>query len=194
MNKEKHMRLIPSACLIAGLLVVFPAWGDSAAKPRSAKDIGITRLAGQPGDQEAIVVSVLIANPDGTLAPRAANQQFRTGERFKVRVQTSQDGTLLLTNITPRGEQRELLRIQASAQGELLLPREPGTLFELTGNAGEDQLIVTLLPQGMPSAKGLVSLGAKDIRLAVEHTQSASYLTQERGQPIQTVIRISHSR
>lgn len=186
------MRPMRSACLIAGLLAAFPAWADSSAKPRSAKDIGIARLAGQPGSQEVIVVSVLIANPDGTLAPRAANQNFRTGERFKVRVQTSQDGTLLLTNITPRGEQRELLRAQATAQGELLLPREPGTLFELTGNAGEDQLIVTLLPQGV-QFKG-AGMGAKDIRLAVEHTQSASYYTQERGQPIQTVIRISHSR
>lgn len=188
------MRPMRSACLIAGLFAVLPAWADSSAKPQSAKDIGIARLAGQPGNQEAIVVSVLVANPDGTLAPRAANQNFRTGERFKVRVQTTQDGTLLLANVTPRGEHRELLRIQAAAQGELLLPREPGTLFELTGDAGEDQLIVTLLPQGWPSAKGAVSLGAKDIRLAVEHTQSASYLTQERGQPIQTVIRISHSR
>jgi len=75
---------------------------------------------------------------------------FRSGERFKLRVLPTFDGLLVIENINPKGERRQ---IYPPKQGdvtiikagiEIMIPLGKEQYFEFTGATGDEQLVVTI--------------------------------------------------
>lgn len=75
---------------------------------------------------------------------------FRTGERFKLRVLPTFDGLLVIDNINPRNQRRQIYPAQPNnvvsikAGIEIMIPLGQDEYFEFTGGGGDEQLVVTL--------------------------------------------------
>lgn len=88
---------------------------------------------------------------------------FRTGERFKLRVLPTFDGLLVIDNINPRKERRQIYPgqaanvVQIKAGLEIMIPLGQDEYFEFTGAGGEEQLVITLRD---PRAFGNAASGA----------------------------------
>ncbi len=198
------MKMTRLAALIL-VVVSHSAWSADS----STKDIVLSRVAppvagatatlATPAD-DAMVVSVLVESPNGTLTPRAVNASFRTGERFRVKMLSSRDGSVALYNTKPSGElvTEPLWRGQVQRGLEIMTPR-----LALEGQRGTDQLHVVLEPlaeaPAADSGPGLIAwlgnvLGgkSKDIRLDVQNTRSDTYLLGAPGKGLVTTVRISH--
>lgn len=197
----------------------------ATAAPPTAKDIVLDRVqvaavaapvanrAAAPARNTAVVsdamaVSVLVESADGTLTPRSTNANFRTGDRFRVKVVAARDGQIALYNTKPNGETsaEPVWRAEVRAGEELITAR-----LRLDGQSGEDLLHVVLEPTA-PSApdgawawlrrvlgldaKGVASKAAisKDIVLDVQHTPSTTYVVNARGEGLTTTLAIRHRR
>lgn len=192
-------RLFASSSL--GLLLALYGGLSLAAE---TKDIVLERVRapaiGAPATSggDAMAVSVLQEAPDGTLTPRATDRVFRTGDRFRVKVLASRDAHVSLFNTNPSGVLRNepVWRGEVKVGQELITPR-----LRLDGQSGTDLLHVVLEPKR--EAAGVVTwLGswlrrmkdgsAKDIRLDVQNTDTATYLLNANGQGLVTTVRIVH--
>lgn len=168
----------------------------TAADSPRAKDIVLTSLAkppapATPASNYGMSVSVLISGHDGLLTPRSTEGVFRTGDKFRLRVLPTRDGTIVISNTDPKNQTRELLRLPVRGGLETLVPAEPDNLFQLVGEAGDDVLHLQLFPSNLPQpAQG--ALLSKDIRLVTQSTGSASYVVGETTQPIYTRIVVRH--
>jgi len=187
-------RLFPQLCVsIASLLAATPGF---AADQAMAKDIILTSLAKPPAAAGAspsygMSVSVLVSGPDGLLTPRATDGIFKTGDRFRLRVLPTRDGTLLISNTDPQNQTKELLRVPVRGGLETLIPTEPDNLFQLVGQGGDDILHLQLYPSNLPQpAPG--TLASKDIRLVTQSTGSASYVVGESAQPVYARVVVRH--
>ena len=72
---------------------------SAAHAQRAAKDVVLDQVAAPivmsgatTVRNDAMVVSVLVESPDGTLRPRSTETLFRTGERFRIKVLASREG------------------------------------------------------------------------------------------------------
>lgn len=100
---------------------------------------------------QAVRVALMNFDHDGKalgFAPVTAG--FRTGERFKLRVLPTFDGLLVIDNVNPRNQRRQIYPAQAEnvvkikAGMEILIPLGADEYFEFTGATGDEQLVVTL--------------------------------------------------
>lgn len=94
---------------------------------------------------------------------------FRNGERFKLRVLPTFEGLLVIENINPRGERRQIYpsasetALQVKAGTEILVPVAPADYFEFTGVTGDEQLVITLRdPRARESAASAAPVFRKD--------------------------------
>ncbi len=193
-----------------------------ASAQTSTKDIVLDRVAmpavraASPGassvtavvSSDAMIASVLLESPDGTLKPRGTDKLFRTGDRFRVKVLTSRDARITLYNTKPSGQlvDKPVWQGDAKVGQELVTPR-----LRLEGQSGVDKLHIVLQPaeeQGVfawlgnwlsrvnatpkTSATSSGEASAKDIVLDVQNTDSATYLLNARGQGVVTTISIAH--
>lgn len=137
---------------------------DSATNTAvSAKAAGAPEntVAGEPSDTVKVkdgrenyqgVHAALIAfDRDGNaLGFRPVTSGFRTGERFKLRVLPTFDGLLVIDNINPKGERRQIYpprggdvaKIKTGV--EILIPLAKDQYFEFVGATGEEQLVLTV--------------------------------------------------
>jgi hypothetical protein len=176
------------------------------AMATSTKDIVLDRVTAAPGaasaaTTDAMAVSVLIESPDGSLSPKSTNSLFRTGDRFRVKVLASRDAKVSLYNTNPRGETNPtpLWQGEVTFGQDTISPR-----LALTGSSGVDQLHVVLEPRQEPGV--LAWLGnwlrsfkdgpgaAKDIRLDVQNTPTATYMVNGSGQGLVSTVQIVHTR
>lgn len=176
------------------------------AQSLQAKDIVLTRLGGVApataaaaparaavAASQGMAVSVLVLGEDGLLYPRAATAPFKTGERFRLRVLPTVDGTLVLANTSAQGSTVELLRMTVRAEQETLIPSEPDQLLQLAGPGGEEVLHLRLFPAGQPvQGAAAPQLAAKDIRLVTQSTASASYVAGPSDQSLYTRVVVGH--
>jgi hypothetical protein len=197
-------------CLAAGSTLAQPGGAE-----RKARDIvldaltpaagAFTPVAGSATPPEAMLVSVLVESPDGTLTPRSTEQRFQTGERFRVRVLAARPGRVTLYNTNPLGQFNPTPVWSGSVSPglEMLSDR-----LALTGNSGVDQLHVVQEPDS--PAQGVIAwiqnwlrdsriVGAartqpRDIVLDVDNTPQATYLVNPTGQGLATTIYVVHSR
>ena len=116
----------------------------------------------------------ILAGPKGSnqLEARPVNAGFRTGERFKLRIVSTFGGELMLENINPRGERRQIYPaagnqvVSLLAGKETFVPLGPDEYFEFTGTTGKEQLVVTLVD---PRATGDRASKSKVFRQDVKY-------------------------
>jgi hypothetical protein len=143
----------------APMLQVSGATIGQAAPPPQAAPAAV--VVGEPGaplkvedgreNYQGMHVALAVLQPDGRmLGFRPVSEGFRTGERFKLRIVSTFDGELLLENINPRSERRQIYPAVAGQvvklrQGkETFLPLGANDFFEFAGSAGQEQLVVSL--------------------------------------------------
>lgn len=130
----------------------------------SAKDAGAAEnaVAGEPNaplrvgtdgqvNYQGVHLALIGFDADGkALGLRPLSAGFRTGERFKLHVLPTFDGLLVIDNINPRGRRAQVYPprasevVQVKAGVEILVPLGKDQYFEFTGDAGDEQLVLTL--------------------------------------------------
>ncbi len=185
--------------------------GSALAATPETKDIVLDRIrnpaaAAAPAQMQtttfangdAMVVTVMQEKSNGSLVPRAVNGQFRTGDRFRVKMLASRDGKVALYNTKPTGElvKEPLWRGDVSRGLEIMSPP-----MRLEGNKGTDQLHIVLEPAQETGVIAWLSSwlntpltgASKDIRLDVQNTRSDTYLLGLEGKGLLTTLRIKHN-
>lgn len=98
-------------------------------------------------------VNVALIGFDGDGKPlgfRPLTAGFKSGERIKLRVLPTFDGLLVIDNINPKGQRTQVYPARASevvkvkAGVEILVPLDKDQYFEFAGEAGDEQLVITL--------------------------------------------------
>jgi hypothetical protein len=114
-------------------------------------DAPLTIDDGKENYQGANIAILAGAKGSSDLQARPINAGFRTGERFKLRIVSTFAGELTLENINPRGDRRQIYPAVANqvvtlvAGKETFVPLGADEYFEFTGDAGKEQLVVTLV-------------------------------------------------
>jgi len=154
-------------------------FGGSALGAKSAGAAENT-VAGEPttalkvenGRENFQAVHVALMNFDRAgnalgFAPVTAG--FRTGERFKLRVLPTFDGLLVIDNINPKSQRKQIYPAQAEnvvkikAGIEIMIPLGQDEYFEFTGATGDEQLVVTLRdPRAFGAAAATATVTRKD--------------------------------
>lgn len=181
-------------------IAVATTLGAAASAGAATKDIVLDRVnpsasAATTDTRDAMVASVLVESPDGTLSPRATNATFRTGDRFRVKLLTSREGHIALYNTKPSGERvaQAVWRGPVQRGLETITPR-----LRLEGQRGTDQLHVVFEPKleerggVLAWLDGLLRGSSKDIRLDVQNTSTDTYLLGGPNQGLLTTLRITH--
>lgn len=96
-------------------------------------------------------VAIVGVGADGNIDSfRAVKEGFRTGQRFKLHVLATFGGPLVIENINPRGERKQIYPpernsvIMLQAGNETLLPLGKNEYFQFTNASGDEQLVITL--------------------------------------------------
>jgi hypothetical protein len=116
---------------------------------------------------QGVHIALLMVRDDGTpLAFRAVNEGFKSGESFRLRVVSTFDGELVIENINPNGERRQIYPAQAQqvvavpAGKEVLIPLSRDDRFRFGGATGREQLVIRLVDPravGAQAASGRVN-------------------------------------
>ncbi len=127
---------------------------------------------------QAAQVSIGVADRDGKLTFRPINQGFRTGDRFKLHVIATFNGLMMIENINPKGERKQIYPAQSAqlvaivAGKETLIPLGDDEYFEFARDTGEEQLVVTLRdPRAEGTAKSSMKVSRKDERYGSQFVQ-----------------------
>jgi hypothetical protein len=178
------------------------AFAGNAFAQRAAKDVVLDQVAapivmsGAPAVRnDAMVVSVLLESPDGTLRPRSTEALFRTGERFRIKVLASREGRVSLYNTTPAGvfKPQPIWRGEVRAGQETITPR---LVLDSSSGAGVEQIHVVLEPagSGAPSdswfARWFDKGASKDVRVDQQSTADATYMLADTGTGLLATVRI----
>lgn len=178
----------------------------SAAAGAATKDIVLDQVTAPllhvtptaaMANAESMVVSVLVAAPNGTMTPRSTQEMFRTGERIHLKVLSSRAGDIEIYNTNPVGQVSRVWAGTVRVGEETISPR-----MAITGNRGEDFLHVVLTPQ-RPSGSVLEWLREvlsgkgksvrKDVVLDTQSTPTSTYVVNTAGQGVTTTVRIVHN-
>jgi hypothetical protein len=100
---------------------------------------------------QAVHVALVVFDRAGKVTGlRPVGDGFVSGERFKLKVLPTFDGLLVVDNITPSGQRRQIFPADAGSvvavkSGlEIFIPLQDDAYFEFTGPAGDEQLLLTL--------------------------------------------------
>ena len=181
-NKLKHLATI---CLF--VLTCFA--GNILAGEISAKDMILSTLSGSQTGYEGVSITVIVLNPDGTTSQRAPTETFYTGERFRIKLVSTADGELSVSNTNTLGITRQLLTLPIVNKTEITLPG-PTTAFAFTGSKGTETLSLVVTPS---DAKQDNSATAKDILLITQSTADTAYQARPVGSgTLNTTLTIHH--
>jgi hypothetical protein len=119
---------------------------------------------------QAVHVALMNFDRNGTaLGFQAVTAGFKTGERFRLRVLPTFDGLLVIDNINPRNERKQIYPSQAEnvvkikAGMEIMIPLGQDEYFEFTGASGDEQLVITVRdPRAFGSAAATTVVTRKD--------------------------------
>ena len=122
----------------------------------AARDVVLGRptrpleVQGKDPNYEGVHVAIVALDSTGKpTSVRSVNDGFRTGEKFKLRVVSTFEGLVAIDNINPKGEQKRVYpdggNVVAIPLGqEILIPLAADEWFELAGNTGKEQLVITV--------------------------------------------------
>lgn len=153
-----------------------------ASRDYAAREAGAPEnaVAGEPtkplkvenGRENYQALHVAVMNFDGNGNPQGfhpVTAGFRTGERFKLRVLPTFDGILVIDNINPKNQRQQIYPPQArdvvaiKAGVEIVIPLDKDQYFEVTGDAGDEQLVVTVRdPRAFGAAAATAPVTRKD--------------------------------
>jgi hypothetical protein len=121
---------------------------------------------------------------------------FNTGERFKLRVLPTFDGILVIDNINPKNERKQIYPAQAEnvvqikAGIEIMIPLDKDQYFEFTSATGDEQLVVTVRdPRAFGAAAATAPVTRKDENNGSNFMQE---LTPDTYPVISQSLRIRH--
>lgn len=96
---------------------------------------------------------------------------FKSGDRIKLKVISTFDGLLVIDNINPQGQRRQIFpakdseAVMLKAGSEILVPMQKDQYFEFAGVQGDEQLVVTLRdPRAVGAAESKATVSRKDER------------------------------
>lgn len=130
-------------------------------------------------------VAILVANADGkTFTARPISEGFRTGERFKIRILSTFGGELVLENINPRGERRQIYPagrddvVVLQPGRDTLVPLGENQFLEFTRATGREQLVVNLAdPRAVGAQASRANVYRQDTRLGSNFLQQVTPTT-----------------
>ncbi|HUQ74574.1 MAG TPA: hypothetical protein VM183_07595 [Burkholderiales bacterium] len=155
------------------------------------------KLTDGTANYEGIHLAIVGADRSGTITElRPVKAGFKTGERFKLRAMSTFGGLLVIENINPRGERRQIYPgstaevIVLPAGADTLLPLGPDQFFEFAKTTGEEQLVITLRdPRAVGDAASRQKVYRKDEEYGTHFVQEASKGTYP---VISEAIRLQH--
>jgi len=132
--------------ILAVLLACSLALPVQAAPGGTAKSIVLRTLGGENTSMDGMQISFLVRNQDGSLMPRDHKYPFNTGHMFKVKLVSTADGNLTVTNIDPLGKTMALLNQPLVKGTETVIPQRGDQFFEFEGPKGDERLRFELIP------------------------------------------------
>jgi hypothetical protein len=94
---------------------------------------------------------------------------FKSGDRIKLKVLPTFDGLLVIENITPKGERKQIYPpagsqvVALKAGAEIMVPLARDDYFEFAGATGDEQLVITIRdPRAFGGKESLVQVNRKD--------------------------------
>lgn len=165
--RSKSASIVPLSSVAGGL------GAKSAGAPENT-------VAGEPttplkvenGRENFQAVHVALMKFDragNALGFQPVTEGFRTGERFKLRVLPTFEGLLVIDNINPRQQRKQIYPAQAenvvkiAAGMEIMIPLGKDEYFEFAGATGDEQLVITLRdPRAFGAAAASAVVTRKD--------------------------------
>jgi hypothetical protein len=156
----------------------------------SARDIVLSTLSGAKTGYDGISVTVLVMDANGNYSQRAPDQPFYDGDKFRIKITSTTDGMLSITNINPQGTSKPLFNQPVSRGVEVTIPADPSSVFSFVGVKGLETLSLLVTPNSTIDNGGPAS---KDIRLVTQNTAESGYLARPAGSgPISSTLTIRH--
>jgi hypothetical protein len=179
------------------------------AAPFGAKSAGAPEntVAGEPtkpitvenGRENYQGVHVAIIGFDGAGAVtgvQPVTAGFRSGDRIKLKVLPTFDGLLVIENITPNGQRRQIYPpigsqvVSLKAASEVMVPLRRDDYFQFAGATGDDQLVITIRdPRAFGGKESTVQVSRKDDRSGSSFVQE---LTPDTYPVISQAMRLKH--
>ncbi len=143
-------------------------------------------------------VAVVGVGADGNIETfRGIKEGFKTGERIKLHVLSTFGGALVIENINPRGERKQIYPpekdtvILLQAGNETLLPLGKNEYFQFTNTKGDEQLVITLRdPRAVGGAASKAMVYRKDEDYGTNFVQE---VTPKTFPAISEAIRLQHN-
>lgn len=140
------------------------------------------KLDGSQANYQGVHIAILLARADGTTFDlRPVTHQFKTGERFKLRVLATFPGELAIENINPAGARSQIYPakrndvIDIPAGRETILPLGENEYFQFTGAGGREQLIVNLAdPRAVGAQASRNTVHRQDVKHGSNFMQEVS--------------------
>jgi len=156
----------------------------------------ITVEGGSPNYQ-GVHIAIVGTDRKGEITElRSVKAGFRTGERFKLRAISTFGGHLVIENINPKGERKQIYPGERDAVivlqpgADTLLPLGANEFFEFARTTGEEQLVISLRdPRAVGNAASREKVYRKDEEFGshfVQQTTKGSYPV------ISETIRLEH--
>jgi hypothetical protein len=147
---------------------------------------------------QGVHISIVGADRAGNITDlRPVNAGFKTGERFKLRAVSTFGGHMIIENINPKGERRQIypaerdsvIVIQPGA--DTLLPLGKDQFFEFARATGEEQLVITLRdPRAIGAGISKYEVNRKDEEYGSNFVQQVD---KDSYPLISQAIRLQHS-
>lgn len=121
---------------------------------------------------------------------------FRSGDRIKLKVLPTFDSLLVIENITPKGERRQIYPpagsqvVSLKAGAEIMIPLARDDYFEFAGATGDEQLVITIRdPRAFGGKESPAEVNRRDDRNGSSFVQE---LTANTYPVISQALRLQH--
>ena len=139
---------------VVPLSSVSPLQARSAGAPENSvpgEPVAAFKVDNGIENYQAVHVAIVGFDRSGQVSGlRPVNAGFRSGERFKLKVLPTFDGVMVVENITPAGQRRQIFPpdestvVTVSRGLEVLVPMDPDYYFQFAGPTGDEQLVITV--------------------------------------------------
>jgi hypothetical protein len=197
LNYYRGSRDTTGGAVIAANPTAGPVGLREAQVTTSAPPSAPLKVSDGNANYEGIHLAIVGADREGHITElRPVKAGFRTGERFKLRAMATYGGLLVIENINPRGERRQIYpgstsQVIVLQQGaDTLLPLGRDEFFEFAKATGEEQLVITLRhPSAVGAAASKEKVHRKDEEYGTHFVQEAAKGTYP---VISEAIRLQH--
>jgi len=179
----------------AALLAFGPAGAATAGKQTAARDhffeAAVSEQAGEP-QWRGVRTSVLLRrdrkNDDPIIREAGDNAEFRSGDSFRMRVETNMDGYLYLFLSDSAGkvsllfpdEKGKAKTNKVSAFESRLVPGRPGVWYRFDSNPGTERMFLFLSANPIPELerlkRGVTGASLQNLKTLIENQDTPEFL------------------